>query len=598
MSNINKYITTKNCDYSDGNTLIENNKVKYGKIPISLSTNNNDTFCHWKSFLDIIPSSFTNIDIVKYKSHDTTICNKWFNNNISYRNVIDNTNHRWAYVNDLFHKKHKINRNNSIDNDNPSAERVFKLRIYPDQHTKILYSKLFGINRVIKREVRKYINDYKKFYKEIINFNFINYDNFNFDYDNNNNILPFPSDKKIRSTFISDNSDFVRDRPWMNKNHVVYDFKDNAYREAKNEFTTAYKKFIKLGIVSKLKDNIYTKAKERINGVSFTIHKKHWNIGWWKQLLPKNLYCRDKRSKFKLPKKINFAARIQKTPDNKYYIILPQVAEELKESKENVFIIDPGFRTGLTGLNLKDNKIEELGVDMSKILRRKMGAIYALQGKISKDIDNNGNYLRHKKRYRMKLALRRAREKVKRLVIDYHKCCAKYICENFSTVLIPKLNFHKMKNISKRIKAIGSTLSLCKFVDSLKMKSKQYKNCNVIEVNEAYTSKTCSNCGYLNKELGRSKNFVCPNEECKYASDRDHNATKNILIRSIYGELRGNVRSFRRELGIPPEKLVGKKSAEASSMLKAKLSTMQDSNAPTRKSLTVRKRIKKGTGTF
>jgi putative transposase len=43
------------------------------------------------------------------------------------------------------------------------------------------------------------------------------------------------------------------------------------------------------------------------------------------------------------------------------------------------------------------------------------------------------------------------------------------------------------------------------------------------------TSKTCSQCGYVNKALECEKCWTCPN--CGVQHDRDYNAAKNILAK-------------------------------------------------------------------
>ena len=48
-----------------------------------------------------------------------------------------------------------------------------------------------------------------------------------------------------------------------------------------------------------------------------------------------------------------------------------------------------------------------------------------------------------------------------------------------------------------------------------------------IKANPAYTSKTCSNCGFVNTKLKDERIFVCPS--CKTKTHRDYNASKNIL---------------------------------------------------------------------
>ena len=48
----------------------------------------------------------------------------------------------------------------------------------------------------------------------------------------------------------------------------------------------------------------------------------------------------------------------------------------------------------------------------------------------------------------------------------------------------------------------------------------------VIDVNPAYTSKTCSECSYMHKELKSEKQWNCP--ECGVVHDRDENAANNL----------------------------------------------------------------------
>jgi putative transposase len=52
------------------------------------------------------------------------------------------------------------------------------------------------------------------------------------------------------------------------------------------------------------------------------------------------------------------------------------------------------------------------------------------------------------------------------------------------------------------------------------------------EVDEAYTTKICSNCGQQNF-VGVSKIYRCSNSDCSYTADRDMNAAKNIMLRGL-----------------------------------------------------------------
>ncbi|NET15628.1 MAG: transposase [Okeania sp. SIO1H6] len=58
------------------------------------------------------------------------------------------------------------------------------------------------------------------------------------------------------------------------------------------------------------------------------------------------------------------------------------------------------------------------------------------------------------------------------------------------------------------------------------------KDAIAIRCNEAYTSKTCDNCGYFQRKLGGSKLlFKCP--KCQTVISRYINGAGNIMIRAL-----------------------------------------------------------------
>ena len=53
-------------------------------------------------------------------------------------------------------------------------------------------------------------------------------------------------------------------------------------------------------------------------------------------------------------------------------------------------------------------------------------------------------------------------------------------------------------------------------------------NTTLFLIDEPFTSKLCSHCGFVNYQLGSSSIFVCPNPFCQRVFDRDIAATYNI----------------------------------------------------------------------
>jgi len=87
------------------------------------------------------------------------------------------------------------------------------------------------------------------------------------------------------------------------------------------------------------------------------------------------------------------------------------------------------------------------------------------------------------------------------------------------------------KYVDRKVHKYLQYLALGKFFYILDWKAKLYGR-EVIKVNPKDTSKTCSNCGYINHDLKLSDRvFKCP--VCRLKIDRDLNASINILKRGL-----------------------------------------------------------------
>lgn len=88
---------------------------------------------------------------------------------------------------------------------------------------------------------------------------------------------------------------------------------------------------------------------------------------------------------------------------------------------------------------------------------------------------------------------------------------------------------------TKENRVIGKTttremlrLSSFIFKQRLQSKARQYPNTRIILCDEHYTSKTCPQCGSLNKPRRDNRMYTC--SPCNYSIDRDINAPRNILL--------------------------------------------------------------------
>jgi putative transposase len=139
----------------------------------------------------------------------------------------------------------------------------------------------------------------------------------------------------------------------------------------------------------------------------------------------------------------------------------------------------------------------------------------------------------------LRRAYHRKLRKIKDKIKECHNKLALFLCENYRVVLIPKFQVSQMvKKHNRKIRSKTVRQMCCwshyAFREALKNKSALFPWCKIVEVGEAYTSKTCEECGTLHQKLGGNKIFKCP--KCNHTADRDLHAAKNILLRYITRE--------------------------------------------------------------
>ena len=221
------------------------------------------------------------------------------------------------------------------------------------------------------------------------------------------------------------------------------------------------------------------------------------------------------------------SATITATPTGKYFVsILCDTKEELPSKapiKENTTIgVDLGIKDFLI---TSDGEV----VSNPKYLRKAQSKLKYAQRKYSK----------HKgKRTKKKLA--KLHEKVVNKRKDFlHKVSTQLIREN-QTIALETLavkNMVKNHNLAQSI----SDASWSTFVTMLEYKANWYGK-NILRIGQfAPSTKTCSNCGAINKELTlKDREWTCGS--CSTALDRDVNAACNIKSFALKNHLSGEHR--------------------------------------------------------
>ena len=319
--------------------------------------------------------------------------------------------------------------------------------------------------------------------------------------------------KEHRAKIIN-NCNFKDKNQWMLQ--YAYDLRDEALRTFRKNVQSNLAKggYFKMCYKSR-KDN-----KE-----SISVLKKKWNMsrGFYS-----NIFSSTKmRSTETLPEKLSCDTKLLRNNIGDYYLIKIDkhiISKQIEEHKNAIFI-DPGVKNMITGYVVGNEKPEVITVGKRDIERisRLLHHQHKLQRRVKKS-------KKHKERYSLRKALTRHRNKIYNVIDDMHKKIAKWLATEYDMIFLPKLNFHNFKNTNKQTKEKLATLRHCSLFDRIQEKTRE-KQSSLYEVNEAYTSKTCCQCGDIDKHLSNKNVYKCSN--CDLNIDRDYNGAVNILLRYV-----------------------------------------------------------------
>ena len=239
------------------------------------------------------------------------------------------------------------------------------------------------------------------------------------------------------------------------------------------------------------------------------------------------------------------SATISVTPTGKYFVsILSDTKEEIPSKapiKENTTI-------GVA-LGIKDFAITSEGdvFENPKYLRKAQSKLKYVQRKYSKY-----------KGKRSKQKLAKLQEDVVHKRKDFlHKVATQLVRENQTIALETLAVKNRVKN--HHLAQAISDVSWSTFVTMLAYKADWYGK-NILRIGQfSPSSKTCSNCGAINKELPlKDREWTCSN--CFTVLDRDVNAAVNIKYFALKNHLSGE-HTLKNQDELPT--LVGVKTPEA-----------------------------------
>ena len=356
--------------------------------------------------------------------------------------------------------------------------KSFKFRIYPNKEQEILLVKHFGACRFV---FNHYLNKRKETYLE--DKKSLNY------YDNANDLTLLKKDE---------------DYDWLKE------INSQSLQSSLRNLDASYGRFFR-------KQSKFPRFKSKYDKQSFKI-PQFVKLENNKLIIPKF----KSGIKINLHKEINdeiLFATISKSTTGNYYVSLTCEVNHKPYEKTNSKV---GIDTGIKDLAiLSDGTIYE----NIKTLKNSLKKLKYEQRQLSKKVKGSSS----RNEQRKKLA--KIYEKITNVRKDYLHKVSTEIVKNQDIICVEDLAVNNIMKNHKLAQAM-SDVSLGSFYDMLEYKC-EWNDKQFVKIDRFFpSSKTCSNCGWINQDLTLNiREWVCPS--CGETHDRDFNASKNILKQGL-----------------------------------------------------------------
>lgn len=406
--------------------------------------------------------------------------------------------HSWFNINEYDTKTKEVHKFNFFESSEEKNMNCRKIRFYPTEEQKIILNQWFKSATLMYNCTIKYFKD-TRFLKQkyVLNWKKLR-----------TNIL-----KDVRNTIIDESQVLNFNRKTKVNSHVLDFVIQNACANFKSMLTNLRNgniKHFRLRYQNQDRPNCVIKIEKAF------IHPS------------KNTFCSSIFKEefkcdqdYKLQNIVNdFNIQYNRLADE-YHFLVPKIV--VNDTKFDELLdscgLDPGLRVFLTGFS--SNKSFEIGNNLINEIKHYLNKIDS--------INNDPNFRPIKK----DKITKKYRLKINNKVNDMHWKTIKYLTDNFNDILIGNLstkgiiNNKKENQLDKMMKRVASSMSLYKFKQRLAYKCK-VKNKGYKEVDEAYSTKTCTNCGFLNDHITTEKRIRCL--FCKTEILRDINGARNIYL--------------------------------------------------------------------
>jgi len=219
-------------------------------------------------------------------------------------------------------------------------------------------------------------------------------------------------------------------------------------------------------------------------------------------------------------------ATIKHTSTGKWFITFScEVEPKALEPSTSAIGIDVGLESFLTAHD--GRKVEN-----PRFFRKEEKALAKAQRKLSTAEKGSSDYQQRR------LVVARVHERIGNKRRDFCHQLSRQLVDEYGLIAVEDLSINKMvkKNKDKNMKGLNKSIGDAgwrMFVDLLDYKAEEAGR-TLVKVNPAFTSQTCSACGYRTAKKLSDRVHKC--SSCGFEMDRDQNAAINILTLGLQGQ--------------------------------------------------------------
>ena len=195
-----------------------------------------------------------------------------------------------------------------------------------------------------------------------------------------------------------------------------------------------------------------------------------------------------------------------------------------RENQTRVVALDPGVRSFLTWYSA--DSVGKIGEGAFVRIQRLCERLDDLLSRAAKSPS--------RRRRNMRRAANRIRLRISNLVNELHRQAARFLVVNYNVILLPSFETSQMVERGRRrirSKTVRNLLTLAHYRFKLFIKDKSLETgAIVLDVSEAYTTKTVSWTGEVLEGLGGASVVVAQDGE---RMDRDYNGARGIYLRAL-----------------------------------------------------------------